>query len=208
MENKVDFIELAKYCKTEIANEVEQSQRKRSYHIVYAAIYKDGSIRMSVTPHILKEAERCFLIHQWHQLAETISYATYQIQSINDQGEVSVGKLDDEYRIHIFPERFNISEIIQLTRNGDVVYETFLWNKGEYILEKEFVFIWELYKKCKQTCKTAFESVLLGKLAKQEKSIKDLEDRLSDSSIKEEYLNAEIRRYKELIDALAAKTDC
>ena len=64
----VDFLELATYCKQEIEKKCAESDRKENYEILYVAIYDDDSIKISRTPHILKSAKRCILVHSWMHL--------------------------------------------------------------------------------------------------------------------------------------------
>jgi len=202
MNTTVDFLELAIYCKQEIEKKCAESDRKWSYEILYVAIFGDDSIKVSRTPHILKEAKRCILVHSWQQLAVTIAYDTYLVQCINENGEVLQDVLDNDYSIHINPASFNCSSSISLSRSSQTIYDAKLWSNGEYMLPQRIVFIWDLYKKSKQECRTLMESQLLGKLAKAEQSIKDLNSKLVDSSVNEQLLKAEVRQYRSLLDEI------
>ena len=93
----VDFMELASYCKQDIELKCSKTDHKFEYDILYAAIQEDDDIKTSRTPHILKEAKQCILIHSWQQLASTIDYDTYLVQCINQNGEVHSDKLDNDY---------------------------------------------------------------------------------------------------------------
>ena len=95
MENKVDIREIAQYCKNEYEQECEKSECKGAYSIVYAAVTSEGRIKVSTTPHVLVDAERCYLIHSWVQRAVSCWYDTYAIQSINADGEEVDATIDD-----------------------------------------------------------------------------------------------------------------
>ena len=181
-----------------------------SYSVYYAAISEDGQLRVSKTPHILAGVEQCYLIHSWQQKAVTCWYETYAIQSINVHGEVGGGEFDDEYSFSIWDAGFNRPESISFKRNGEVLYSESLWERGTFVLAKRLAYIWELYRKCKERCTTQYESELYCMLAGREQDIKDLEERLADSTLKEQYLHAEISQYKGLLDDIrsALKTDC
>lgn len=207
MDTTVDFLELAAYCKQEIEQKCAESDRKWSYEILYVAIFEDDSIKVSRTPHILKDAKRCILVHSWQQLAATIAYDTYLVQCINEDGEVLQDALDSDYSIHIYPSSFNCSASIALTRSSKTIYESKIWSNGEHILPQRIVYVWNLYKKIKEECKTLMESQLLGKLAKAEQNIQELNSKLADSSVNEQLLETEVRRYRSLLDEIKILVD-
>lgn len=206
----VDIQEIAQYCKKEYEQKCEKSNFMCSYSVYYAAISEDGQMRVSKTPHILAGVEQCYLIHSWQQKAVTCWYETYAIQSINVYGEVGGGEFDDEYSFSIWDAGFNRPESICFKRNGEVLYSESLWERGTFVLAKRLAYIWELYRKCKERCTTQYESELYCMLASRELDIKDLEERLADSTLKEQYLQGEISQYKGLLDDIrsALKTDC
>lgn len=69
-------------------------------------------------------------------------------------------------------------------------------------LRQELIKTWDLYKKCKEKCKTLFEAQLLGSLTYDEGTIKALEEKLELMSVKEAYLQREIGQYKSLLDEI------
>jgi hypothetical protein len=197
MVNKVDIREIAQYCKNEYEQECEKSECKCAYSIVYVAITLEGEIKVSTTPHVLVDAERCYLIHRWSQKAVSCWYSTFAIQSVNIDGEVRDGYFDEEYSFTIDDAGFNRAPCIYLKRNGNVLYSESFWSTE---LTNKLIYIWKLYNKCKAECKTLYESTLFCQLAKKEKTISDLEKKLSDSTLKEQYLRGEISQYRELLD--------
>lgn len=204
MKKTFDFKEIAQYCIDQVKQEcTEHPQSQHGYMTaLYIAILPDNQIRVSKTPHILDGAKRCYIVHKWSQLASTIWYAAYKIHSISETGEVGEGELDEKYSFRINWAHFNCPEEIVLKRDGETIYSASLWNRGQYILSQEVSFLWEFYNKCKEECSTILESKLLSKLAKKEQKIEVLEKALAESSIKEEYLKAEIGEYRYLLDKI------
>lgn len=196
----VDILEIAQYCKSEYEQKCEKSDSKCGYSIHYVAISDDGQIRISKTPHVLAGSEKCYLIHSWQQKAVTCWYETYAVQSFNVYGEVGSGTFDDDYSFSITAAGFNRPEMISLKRNGHELYSVSLWERGCFVLPKRLEYIWELYKKCRRECTTQYESELLCELAAKDDSIKDLENRLADTTLKEQYLRDEIAQYRTLLD--------
>lgn len=202
MENKVDIREIAEYCRNEYQQRCKDSKYMDSYKIHYVAITSDGKMKVSKTPHILEGVEECYLIHSWQQLASTCWYETYGIQRINIDGEVEDGVFDDEYSFRIYAARFNTPEMISFRRNGHELYCESLWSRGTFVLARRLEYVWELYKKCKKECQTQYESELLCKLADKEESIRDLEQRLAESTIKEQYLRGEVAQYRDMLEEI------
>lgn len=161
MENKVNFKEIAAYCKDEYEQKCKNSGYKASYRVYYVAITAEGKMRVSQTPHILSDAERCYLIHTWSEKAVTCWYATYDIQCINADGEVSKGNLDDDYSICISSARYNTLETIHLMKNGERLYSSSLWENASLVLAQKLVYVWELYQMCKKETQTLEESRIL-----------------------------------------------
>ena len=198
----MNYLEIAEYCKNEFEKQCANSDRKSAYTIFYVSINEENAISLSQTPHILNNAKRCFLIHRWSQLAYTISYDTYEVQSIHADGTVKDGRLDQDYCIEIQAAHYNWPEHIYLRRNGETVYSASLWKNGEYQLHNEMERIWELYNKFLKECSTAFECKLLGKLAENERDLKEYEKLLSESSAKEQFLESEIKEFRSLLHEL------
>lgn len=207
MENTVDLREIAQYCKNEYQQECEKLEYRCHYSTQYVSISEEGEMKVSKTPHILANAERGYLIHSWSERAVSCWYATYAVQSINKDGEVRGGEFDDEYSFYICDAGFNRAPSIEFKRNNTILYSESFWGGDELakILER----IWNLYNKCKSECKTFYESQLLCRLAKKDKTIKELEENLANSTLKEQYLRSEVSQYRELLDdiKLALKSD-
>lgn len=138
MSMAVDFMEIAAYCKQAIEQKCLGSGYSK-YEILYVSIREDDSIKMSQTPHILKEAKQCILIHSWQQLAVTNSYDNYYLQCVNQNGEVLLNKLDDDYSVYIYPSTSKCWARIILTRNS---YRIFAQRKSILSINK-YTNIWK-----------------------------------------------------------------
>ena len=207
MEKSVNFLEIAKFCKDEFEQKCANASHMSGYSLLYVAVFEDGQMRISKTPHILSCSAKCYLIHNWSQLAVSCWYDTYSIQSINEYGEVGEGGFDDEYSFSISPASFNVSPRVYFRRNGESLYSASLWESGissEAVLTRELNYIWSLYKKCKNECHSMFESQLLCKLAQKEQSIKSLEEILESATAKELYLESEVSAYRTLLSDIKA----
>ena len=204
MSQSVNFEEIANYCIDQVKQDCldHPSSQKGYSTALYVAITEDNQIRLSQTPHILKDAKRCYIIHKWRNLAATLWYAAYKVQSINEKGEVGDGQLDDEYSLHIQWAHFDCRERIELLMNGETVYSAGIWKNGQYNLAREISYVWELYRKCKSECSTLMESKLLGKLAATEQGMAELKQKLADSTVKERLLEDEIKAYRSLLDEI------
>lgn len=204
MENSVNFLEIAKFCKDEFEQKSAKSQQMSDYSLLYyVGIFEDGQMKISKTPHILSGATKCYLIHNWSQLKVSCWYDTYNVQSINEFGEVNEGDFDDEYSFSISAASFNVSPRVYLKRRGVALYSAKLWGSeisSDAVLARELNYIWSLYKKCKNECHSMLESQLLCKLAQKEQSIKTLEEKLETSSAKVLYLQSEISEYRTLLN--------
>lgn len=207
MANSIDLCKIAKYCRDEQEQKCLQTKYKVNYSILYVAIYDNERIRVSQTPHILVNAQRCLLVHSWDEIAVTNGYAHYFIQSINSNGEVGGGNIDEEYSLYISSEYSHEPPRLYLSIKGNNISSVSLGGHGmsyRDALCRELVQMWDLYKKCKEKCKTLYEAKLLGYLAYKEGTVKELEKKLESMSVKEAYLQREIGQYKSLLDEIKA----
>ena len=87
---QIDFIELAEYC-VKKAKEVPSYVIKHYEKTLYVSISEDNSVKCSMTPHILRDAYQCILMHKMTDYNDT----WYEIEFINENGCVKVSYLDD-----------------------------------------------------------------------------------------------------------------
>lgn len=205
MNGIVDMCAIAKHCRDEREQQCLKSGYMRCYSIIYMAIYHDESVSVSANHLILKNAERCFLIHSWEEVPVSNGYMHYYIQSISSKGEVGGENIDEEYSLHLFPAWSDECPKLALYRLTYNIYQVPLGGQGlsyNAVLQRELINVWNLYKKSKEKCKTIYESQLIGYLAHKEKSIKALESKLESMSVKEAHLEREISQYRTLLDEI------
>ena len=198
--NRIDLFEIAEFCKNEVEQKCEQSDRKHGYRILYVAIMEDATVIVSQTPHILRNAEHCILVHSWDQLAATIYYDTYLVQIIKSDGAVHESMIDDEYSLEIRASSYNCPARLYLRRRGDEIYSKPL--NYNVSLNSLIPFVWKLYLKCKAESSSLSESKLIGEVVKKNEEIASLKEDINSKSFKEEILEEEIKQYKTLLEEI------
>jgi hypothetical protein len=77
--DKIDFVELATFCVNRY-KETHTGSGERYEGTLYAAIFDNNEVRCSTTPHILRNAEQCILIHHRSQIAISNWYSWYFVE--------------------------------------------------------------------------------------------------------------------------------
>ena len=184
MNNSIDLLEVAEFCKNEVEQKCKQSDRKHGYHILYVSIMEDTTVKVSQTPHILRNAEHCILVHSWDQLAATIYYDTYLVQFIKSDGTVHESMIDDEYSLDIHASSYNCPARLYLRRRGDEIYSKPLYYNVS--LDSLIPFVWKIYLKCKAESRSLSESKLIGEIAKKNEVIASLEEEINSDVDKDQ----------------------
>lgn len=83
---KPDFIEIATYRQENIKNKFKETNIGEYYSTIFVAINENNDVYTSLTPHILKNASTCILLHDCYNAKLYILY--YIIDYINENGEV------------------------------------------------------------------------------------------------------------------------
>lgn len=190
----IDFVELGKYCQTEYKTSLDGIKNKY-IQTLFVAIKEDNSILVSSTPHILANASKCMLIHERSSLAITNWHSWYVVQFINENGEVSVNRIDDEFALSIAACGHYDNQMLELS--GDhCVYCS--WRKP---WEKCIKPMWSLYVRLK-SAKSKSERELIASLFRKEQEILDLEKKNRDFEYKTLLLEKEKDLYKGLLDEI------
>lgn len=194
MENNIDFIELADYCQQQAKEKCKSlgSIYRKTY---YCAISEDDHVLVSSTPHILKDAFQCILVH----MASTPSVGNIwypSIQHINNIGCVSDGQLDTKYSIPAVEKSYS--------RYRDRM-SLFLGNERIFTclppIETAIPTIWSLYQKCKE-CSTNQEAILLCKLAEADQKILELERDNQGLTYQNEMLEKINKKYENILQKI------
>ena len=204
--DKTDFVEIAKFCHDEVEEECRKASKKWFVKTLYAAIDEDEEINVSSTSHILRDATRCILIHEWHYLAVTLTYDAYTLQYIDESGAVNGGNFGEGYSIGIHPASFNYPAKMFLRRNNTEVFSTrtdFSGNDAyNYGWETVLKDVWKLYLKCRKECTTEKEIRLLCDLVKEQNTTRLLQNKIDVNEYYKMLVQKECEAYKQVLDEI------
>ena len=189
----IDFVELGTYCQTEYRktlNHLTDKYRKT----LFVAIKDDNSISVSATPHILSNASKCIMIHERLSLAISNWYSWYVVQFINENGEVLVNRIDNDFELHTVSCGGYDSQWLELCADNRTYYSC----KAHW-KEDDIKSIWELYVKLKQAT-TKCERNLIASLFEKYKTILEWEKADQNLERKTQLLENEKIMYKEILD--------
>ena len=189
----IDFVELGTYCQTEYRktlNHLTDKYRKT----LFVAIKDDNSISVSATPHILSNASKCIMIHERLSLAISNWYSWYVVQFINENGEVFVNRIDNDFELHTVSCGGYDSQWLELCADNRTYYSC----KAHW-KEDDIKSIWELYVKLKQAT-TKCERNLIASLFEKYKTILEWEKADQNLERKTQLLENEKIMYKEILD--------
>lgn len=189
--NNIDFVELAICCQ-ERYKMLHNSNEDYYLGTLFIAINED-KVLSSTTPHILNKAEECILIHERRTLAATNYYSWYKVETIDRNGCVSDGNLEEGFRLEIsWVNRF-ANQTLFLKNNKDTLYSS---NKE---WAHAIVKVWKLYSKLKDV-KTERERKLIAELFRKDETILDLENEIENFKYSSLLLEEERNQYKLLLE--------
>ncbi len=188
----IDFVELGKYCQTEYKTSLDGKENKY-IKTLFVAIKDDNSVLISTTPHILTNASKCLLIHERSSLAITNWYLWYRVQFINENGEVFVNRIDDEFELSISACGSYDNQYLNLSADHRVYCS---WRAP---WEKCIKPMWNLYIRLKKT-NSKSERELIASLFWKNQEILELEKKNQDFEYKTQLLESENNLYKGILD--------
>lgn len=203
MESKIDFIEVAKYCKEEKMS--KYNGNGKWYHgIHYVAIDEDDNLFVSATPHILKNAKKCILIHDMEYLAVTLTYPCYSVQILNDDGIVANNDLGDGFQIGITSGSYNYGSEMYIQYQDKYLFRTRADFEGKNYHRWENVLpdIWKLYLRLKKECANVHEMEMLCNLVKKDNEIVDLNEKLDQERYRNQQKDLQIQAYRSVLDEI------
>ena len=189
----IDFVELGTYCQTEYRKTLNHLTDKY-LKTLFVAIKDDNSISVSATPHILSNASKCIMIHERLSLAISNWYSWYVVQFINENGEVLVNRIDNDFELHTVSCDGYDSQWLELCADNRTYYSC----KAHW-KEDDIKSIWELYVKLKQAT-TKCERNLIASLFEKYKTILEWEKANQNLEHKTQLLENEKIMYKEILD--------
>lgn len=189
----IDFVELGTYCQTEYRRTLD-SLKDKYRKTLFVAIVDDNSISVSATPHILSNAKKCILIHERLSLAISNWYSWYVVQFINENGEVLVGRLDNDFELCTVACGGYDNQWLELRADHRTYYSC----KAPW-KENDIKSIWDLYVRLKQAT-TECERNLIASLFKKDQTILELEKANQNFEYKTQLLENEKKLYKGILD--------
>ena len=189
----IDFVELGTYCQTEYRKTLD-SLKDKYRKTLFVAIMDDNSISVSATPHILSNAKKCILIHERLSLAISNWYSWYVVQFINENGEVLVGRLDNDFELCTVACGGYDNQWLELRADHRTYYSC----KAPW-KENDIKSIWDLYVRLKQAT-TECERNLIASLFKKDQTILELEKANQNFEYKTQLLENEKKLYKGILD--------
>ena len=187
------FVELGTYCQTEYRKTLD-SLKDKYRKTLFVAIMDDNSISVSATPHILSNAKKCILIHERLSLAISNWYSWYVVQFINENGEVLVGRLDNDFELCTVACGGYDNQWLELRADHRTYYSC----KAPW-KENDIKSIWDLYVRLKQAT-TECERNLIASLFKKDQTILELEKANQNFEYKTQLLENEKKLYKGILD--------
>jgi len=192
----IDFIKLAVYC-VERYKESHNTDRSKYVNTLYVAIGKDNEVQCSMTPHILKNAEKCLLVHKRIELAVEKWYAWYSVECIDEGGCVFDGNLGGGFVLRISACGSFTNQIMSLEYNYSN-YRSDLYHCSPPF-EDHMNKIWELYSRLKNISSPT-EIRLIADLFRKDEQILKLEKEIEDFNFLDCLLKQEKEQYKNLLE--------
>lgn len=192
----INFIELAIYCQQLYEESLDGHEHDKYKSTLYFAIDENNDIFSSTIPTILKNARKCILVHERRSYAISRWHSWFEIDYINENGEVFRNKIDDEIRIFITKCGSYANQKLRLADNEGYVY--YLAGSPWDITIKK---AWKLYLQLKEA-KTKSERTLISRIYKANEDIfeqKKLNEELKYTKI---LLEQERDMYKGLLDEI------
>lgn len=191
---KVDLFELATYCQ-EKYKEAHNMKDNQYVKTLFVAITSEGGVVTSTTPHMLRNAEQCILIHERSELAYTNSYSWYDVDYINEKGAVYNNRFDEVFELCVRPFNGFSNQVMRLQYDDKTIYSC------ERPWEKSIAKVWKLYSRVKDM-KSSAEINLIAELFKKDEKILDLERQIEDFKYTKQLLEQQSNQYKSLLDEI------
>lgn len=190
---KIDFVELATFCVNRY-KEAHTGSGERYEGTLYVAILDDNEVRCSTTPHILRNAEQCILIHHKSQIAISNWYSWYFVEYINAEGSVCGGNLENSFMLKIESWGSFSNQVMSHSYGNDNL--NLYWCKAPF--DKGIKKAWELYSKIKEI-KTLSEIKLIADLFMKDEKIFELNNKVEDFTFANHLLKLERDQYKDIL---------
>lgn len=189
----IDLMELATYCQNEY-KENNTSDKRQYINTLFVAITEGGEVITSATPHVLKKAEQCVLLHFSIESTSRGRFSEHQFQYINKDGVVHNNRLDNKFYLYtMYSSRVSLGLAYKDNDiNKNLYQHPTPW---EICIEK----VWKLYTRVKDL--DSFAKIqLVAELFEKEEKILDLERQVENFRFTNYLLEQERNQYKSLLD--------
>ena len=186
--SNIDFVELATFCANR-AKETYSVWGGKYERTHYVSILEDNTVKYSMTPHVLRDAHQCILMHERSEIPISNIYYWYEFEYINPEGCVLASDLGDDFSLASF-KRKHLASFIELRCKGNFLYSNLNIQK-----------VWELYSKIKDV-PTETERKLIVDLFEKDEKIFELEKEVEDFSFSNYLLKQECDQYKKLLSEI------
>ena len=186
--SNIDFVELATFCANR-AKEARSSWGGKYERTHYVSILEDNTVKYSMTPHVLRDAYQCILMHERSEIPISNLYYWYEFEYINPEGCVFASDLENDFDLISYKSKHS-APFIELRYKENFLYSNLNIQK-----------VWELYSKIKDI-PTETERKLVVDLFEKDEKIFELEEQIKDFSFANQLLKQERDQYKELLDEI------
>lgn len=191
----INYVEIGTYCQENYKESFNGEKWMKYSNTWFVAIDKDDNVNVSITPHILEDATKCILIHEYRKLAETNWYKWYNIEFINEKGEVLRNRIDDEFTLYVNYIKSWNNQVMHLEADNNIYYKCKApWDKG---IKK----VWQLYCNLKEV-KAKKERELVSSLFQKNESILEMQKSIDNFNYTNHFLEQERDLYKSLLDEI------
>ena len=192
--SEIDFIELATFCVNRYRDSLT-GPRVRYMDTLFVAIVEGNRVLCSKTPHILRDAGECILIHQRSEKAVTNWYSWYKVEYIDGEGCVFDGNLGEKFSLYIVSINSFSNQRMQLSYDNRVIYSC------RRPWEDHMAKVWQLYSRVRGI-ESANEIKLIADLFKKDEKILELEKEIEDFRFSNRLLEQEREQYRDLLDEI------
>ena len=190
----INFIELAEYCQRRYKEE-NTSDNEKYISTLFVAITKEGKIIPSTTPHILKDAEQCIILHKSIYKNNNHWWNSLHFEFINNNG-VILNRFDDKFRLIAGSYNVNAEELeLRLEYKENYIHSV----PGKW--ENSIIKVWKLYLMLKDI-KTYEEIKLITDLYRKDEKILELVNQIEGFKFSNYLLEQERNQYKLLLDEI------
>ena len=184
----------------------EQNKEKYSHSseyykdTTYIAIQEDNHVVCSIDPIVLENAKQCILVHRRSKLAETNYYDWFDVEYIDEYGEVYEESIDKEFRLYVRHHESYRNQVLHLASDGIDYRCCPFWNNTASIRDS-FQSVWNLYNELKKAACTK-ERATIVRLFEQDEKILQQKKEMANFSYANALFEKERDMYKGLLDEI------